>query len=411
MRNILILFCLLITKIVYANNLEIVSTINEKDYKIASIKIVKNYYNLQNCLFVFSYNDYKGKLKIYDSKGSEVFIKGNIDKYIYSEKTFTYNKTFFFFSKELFFINLTDFSIDSIYLEKTNYHSLQISPGNSKDILIASYENGIDIYNLKSFKIIKKIKRKESINYDFPIILDNFLIFLNADNELAAYSFKEKSIIWNINTGKQGAYLLGIKIGTFNDKFSDYKIFKKNNLFSIYATTFSGCLYKINALNGKVIQKKERFKGKGNNAGLIRNISLIDINHDGIKDLLGASVDHNIYCIDGSDFSIIWEHDTGNENQMPLSLYDINGDDIPEVFGVNDYEMKLSIIDGKKGTLIDKVFLQNSNEFIQSTVTLADFNGNGYLNLITKGDFGIIKIFEFNNVKIPKNKIIWQPYD
>ena len=105
--------------------------------------------------------------------------------------------------------------------------------------------------------------------------------------------------------------------------------------------------------------------------------------------------------------TIIWEYNTGYEAQMPLSFYDITGDGIPEVFGIND-EMKLSILNGKKGEPIYEKFLQEENS--QSKIILADFNGNGFLNLVTSGGRGeYLKILEIPNVNVPKNSIIYAP--
>jgi outer membrane protein assembly factor BamB len=99
------------------------------------------------------------------------------------------------------------------------------------------------------------------------------------------------------------------------------------------------------------------------------------MNADGTNEIIAPSIDENIYCIDPRDFSVKWEYDTGNENQTALTFCDITGDGTPEVFGVSDYDLRLSIIDGTKGQQIGEFDLKKEHsKFNQTHALVADID-------------------------------------
>ena len=212
-----------------------------------------------------------------------------------------------------------------------------------------------------------------------------------------------KKFLWKYNTKKYPVKLFGIKFGRINDPILYCDFAWENEKNYLFYTSGLGNLMKFDVETGNVVLIKERFMGYGNNAGAIVNFKLADFNDDGHIDLVGPSVDHNVYCINGQDFSVIWKYNSGYENQSPISLYDITGDGIPEVFGASD-KMKLFIIDGANGNPIEEIVLQDKKN--QSIVALCDFNMNEVLDLVVESDFDKIKIFEINPVKVQKNVII-----
>lgn len=150
----------------------------------------------------------------------------------------------------------------------------------------------------------------------------------------------------------------------------------------------------------------DRFRGDANNAGLITEFSLADVNGDGVEDLIGSAVDYNIYAISGKDLSVLWAYNTGYENQADVSLYDITGDGVVDVFTIND-KMKLSIINGKTGAKIQEYQIQPEKG--QAKVILADINNNGLLDVFISGGSKAIRAYEMPSVKAPVGGVFWMP--
>ncbi|MDH7603442.1 MAG: hypothetical protein QHH13_00910 [Melioribacter sp.] len=381
-----------------------------KDKKIESIKDFSLIYlNNPPSIYIYTiiYNKSKNKSKLVIES---IFDK---NKYIYSlpneiyvSNTFQYGSTLYIFSTKLYSIDLKSFELDTINLSRNQYKVINIQEFDNKKILVASYNEGVDIYSYPQLILLTNIKRNHEVQYDRPIVRNGILFYKTRNNVLAAYNLKNKHTVWYYDFGKSNVYWLGIKVGTYDNYINEYKI---NNNF-LFVSAGVGNLIKLRIEDGKPIIKKEQFKGKENNAGLITNFEFYDINDDGIEDLIAPAVDYNIYCLNGQTLDIIWEYDTGFENQMPVSLFDITGDRVPEIFAVND-EMKLSIIDGKRGKLIEEVIVVEGvkNGSIQSEVFLADVDGDSTLNVIVKGGRDRLKIYEIPNVKVKAFSVIYNP--
>jgi WD40 repeat protein len=286
-----------------------------------------------------------------------------------------------------------------VYFNKNNF--------NNKNSIVCTNDEWIDVYDISNFDLV------DEINYDnfgsINISSDGRLLAIISSDikKIAIYDQINKSIVWEYQTKKYPIKLYGINFGKINDPvlYCDFA-WEKEKLFLYYTSGF-GNLMKFDAKTGEIKLIKERFMGSGNNAGAIVNFKFADFNKDGHVDLVGPSVDHNVYCINGQDFSVIWKYNSGYENQSPVSLYDITGDGVPEVIGVSD-KMKLFIIDGASGSPIEEIVLSNRKD--QSIVALCDFNGNERLDLVVKSDYNKIKVFEINSVKVQKNAIIQPPY-
>ncbi|MGC9092599.1 MAG: FG-GAP repeat domain-containing protein [Bacteroidota bacterium] len=348
-------------------------------------------------------------VQIFDSHRKKIF-EAAVPEIVHLPRTFQFENKFFYFSRKLYWVDLNNWRLDSLALRREDYQKVQFNIIGKRRVIVASYLSGVDLYDLNTLDLVHEVKRQSEVRVDHPRIKDGVLIFEDKENELQAYDLSKKKILWKFSAGKQAGYYLGIKLGTFDDFITDYAITQEGEECFIVASTLFGCIFKLRLRDGQVVLKKERFKGTGNNAGLITCFELADMNGDGIQDLIGPSVDHNIYCISGKDFSVIWEYDTGFENQMPCSLADINGDGIPDVFAVND-EMKLSILDGKRGRLLHEVALQKgiTNGHNQSEVLLGDYTGNGRLDIIVIGGWNMVKVYELESVVTPKNEIVWVP--
>ncbi|MBU1299119.1 MAG: VCBS repeat-containing protein [Bacteroidetes bacterium] len=349
------------------------------------------------------------RIKVFDAARKQLF-ESVLSAYVSSEQVVQFGDRFYFFARKLLWIDLDNFTVDSTQVSRSDYTSIQVIPFESGARMLASYSGGIDIYDPANLKLTYAIQRSEQVRGDDPQCFNNFIFFENTETELAAYDLMTKKVVWKFNTGVRPVSLLGIKVGSMPNYVSSYRILSEQGSISLVMVTFAGDLYKLNPATGSVIQRNERFKGTGNNAGLITNISLVDMNQDGTKDIVGPSVDHNVYCIDGRTLSVIWEYNTGNESQMPCSFADINGDGTPEVFSVND-EYNLTILDGRKGTLLYQMKVQEGikSGWNQTEVLLADLNGNGLLDVIVKGGWDKLRIFELGGISVPKNAIVWIP--
>jgi len=319
-------------------------------------------------------------------------------------KTFSHHSYLYIFIKKLYIINFQTFNMDSIKLNREDYTSLSIHFQKDDTLLVANSVNHIDVYSFPKFNLINSIEREEEIQFDLPLITNQLLVYRNRINELTIYDLNKLKILSLFDSGEQPAYFFGIKIGSFSDNISWYRTSLINNRVLIYFTCFSGNINCVDPVTGKIINQVYRFRGKENNAGLISSFELLDVSCDGVPDIIGASVDKNIYCINGRSLDVIWQSDTGYENQIPLSYFDINGDSIPEVFGVND-AMILTILSGNDGKMLYQRSL--ANRIFQTGVSLADVTGNGILDLIAKLNRYNIQIYRADHIQVKNNNIVW----
>ncbi len=387
--KIIILF--LITLISFENPVSLKSTISSNDLNIyTSPYVIKNTQNRQYYMLAFFYDDNYGYFKVFKTNNEEIYSKTINRRTMNRFLCFFYNDYFYFFSDKLFRLNISGLQLDSVTLLRNDYIAVNILNLDNRTILYAKTDDKIDLYDMTDYKIINSLKSK----YGKPDIIkafDNLLIFRCSENELTAYDLIGKKIKWKLNTGKSEAKLWGIKLGTFDNFITSYQVINNNPESFVYITTVIGDLYKLEALSGKVLIKRERFRGDDNNSGLITDLQYADINGDGIEDLICPSVDYNIYCINGKDLSILWQYDTGFENQTPIKLSDINNDGIPEVFNVND-KMTLSILSGIDGKCLLSYTIDEEKN--QTCPLVGYFYGDEHLNVIVKANNYEIRVYE-----------------
>lgn len=381
-----------------------------KDVKVerildCSLISLKDPSEIYICTIIYNKKTDKSKLVLSSLSKKDKYIY-YIPKQFYNSGTFQHEKKLYVFSEKLYTIDLESFNIDSINLRMNDYNVIRILKLDKSNILVASNKSYIDIYHFPELELIKSIKRDKEVKYDKPILQNNIIYFKTKENVLRAIDIKTSKSLWIYDFGESDFYWLGVKIGKGINGINEYKLI--NN--QLYVSAGVGDIVKLDITNGNVIIKKERFKGKENNAGLITNFAFFDINNDGVEDIIGPAVDHNIYCLDGKTLNVIWEYNTGFENQMPVSLYDLTGDKIPEVLAIND-EMKLSIIDGKKGKLIEETIVVRGvkNGNIQSAVFLADVDGNSLLDILVEAGKDRLKLYELNKVIVKPFSVVYIP--
>ncbi|MEO8233350.1 MAG: hypothetical protein ABI638_13785 [Ignavibacteriota bacterium] len=398
-----ILLIVVFTTLIFKSDQAIVENlVFNTDLPINSYKIFN--YNSQNFLSVFTGLKNQKKWLMFDPNGKLVFSKENIT----GDEQYLYKDQIYFLDNKLSSFSISDFKITNYNIPDDDYQKYLLTEYENQTLFIASNKNRIDIYDTKSFKLVHKIEFNKEVKVQRFRFHKGMIIYKNKENGIAVFNLKENKKKWEFDAGSSGGYFLGIKMGTFPNDVSQFLIEEDRDTFLIMSTWF-GYLYKFDFKSGKVLLEKEKFKGTGNNAGLISYFELIDMNKDGIKDIVAGSVDNNVYCINGKDFSIIWEYDTDNEIQLPLSFYDINGDNTPEVFGVNDYDNILFILDGKNGKLIKDKSIKDWKELNQTSITLSDFSGNSKLDLLVKRNPKKLQLYEMDEIRVPKNKILWDP--
>lgn len=377
------------------------------NFEIYHFTMVKDYASGKNNLLTIDYNDALYRINCIDFEGKSKTLfstpkdKGPI------KPNFLEAESFWFFTNRLYRLDLKTLTIDTTVLQNENYVYVRSYVFRDMRYLLCSNNQEIKIFNPENFDEIECIQRENSVNNDEVDVLNGQILYRHDRDKLALYDLDSRKDLWRVKTEEQPGFFMGIKLGTSTDIYTEYQFSKTGE---VYATTFSGCLYRIESQTGKILAHKTRFKGEDNNAGLIANFNLIDMNDDQIPDMVGPAVDNNVYCLDGRDLSVIWEFNTGYEAQLPVSHYDINRDSIPEVFGVND-EMKLSIIDGRSGRCLYERIIQEgiTKGRNQTEVILGDFNGNGRLNIVTRSATNRLQVLELPDVNINVYDIIWLP--
>ncbi len=121
-----------------------------------------------------------------------------------------------------------------------------------------------------------------------------------------------------------------------------------------------------------------------------------DYNGDGITDVLAATGNDGnnggpkrVFCLDGTDGSVVWDNNTGGPNFACMGIADFTGDGLPDVVAGastnNETEGKVYGIDGADGTL--KWTYTTAGTSVWALEQLDDINGDGIKDIIA-GDFG-----------------------
>lgn len=136
-------------------------------------------------------------------------------------------------------------------------------------------------------------------------------------------------------------------------------------------------LYRKNMTNVKMIYKDE-------DHGIINPAALVDINNDGILDIVLASMHDRILAFDGSDFRNIWNVSLDSyQSASSVSVGYFDGDNIPDIivkynygarFPVFEYE-KTIVLSGKNGSVISQPLINSLNA--QSTPITISVEGYG----------------------------------
>ena len=133
-------------------------------------------------------------------------------------------------------------------------------------------------------------------------------------------------------------------------------IFKKFSFFKI--------LVIIIFLNGKLIIAQSSWSTLIDSVSTLSSPRAVDLNNDGIKDLvLGAGTDstfsnYGVVAMDGSSGQLLWNLPTPDEIFTSAVFNDINNDNVADVF-IGGRNAQLYAIDGSNGTILWEFFPQN----------------------------------------------------
>jgi hypothetical protein len=185
-----------------------------------------------------------------------------------------------------------------------------------------------------------------------------------------------------------------------------YALIEENKRPFCISATLDGRTLKIDATSGSKIVIRDTLQHGGPNDGLIAGFSLGDLTGDGILDIVGSSIDHHIYCLNGRDLSVTWSFDTEEEHNYSCALYDVSGDGIPDVF-CGTCSKRILVLDGASGKLLCQYSVTGNKKRTPHTIWLADVDGDGILNMVATSEDGEILISEVQAVKTGRYEIVW----
>ncbi len=371
--------------------------LSEEGFKVYFFETVPSKTGGVSNLLVYYGNKKNEKYVLYDSAFTKIEER-EIGKHITRWKNyFRSGDKVYIFEKKLFVINLLTLELDSLKYdwEYTRTCMMNNTKEGNKEFVIADTRTAVDVYDLNTLQKISEVKRSKSLrNVRSSKLKGTTLILWNEENELTAVDIFNGDKICLLNTGSSSVGFLGIGLGSMENRIQNILIAREKDSAYVVASTHFGDLYKVNLMTVQGEEKESSVSNGGNNSGLLTSLYCEDVNGDGCLDYIGAAVDEHFYCFDGRDFSVLWEYDSGEELQMPLALYDINGDGVRDVFGVNDYDNILTVLDGKSGELIAEMEIKESDKFFQTSPFVKDFNEKGYATLMVKTKSENLKIFK-----------------
>lgn len=151
-----------------------------------------------------------------------------------------------------------------------------------------------------------------------------------------------------------------------------------------------------------------------NGHGFISPPAILDLNADGILDIVSITHDSHLSAINGSDFSILWEHTFQNmETSNGMTIGQFTTDDTPDVFTImnqgiwpNYTKSKQIMVDGKTGSLL---FEDSIGCFNLTTALAYDLTYDGIDEVVMSyNDYNCEEEFEegFDSPETMSNSIV-----
>jgi hypothetical protein len=130
----------------------------------------------------------------------------------------------------------------------------------------------------------------------------------------------------------------------------------------------------LNGVNGSLEQKIGGFDGY-----IQSEPNILDLDGNGQLDIVITTFqgDNKIYAINGSDYSVMWEFQTGDWMYHGGSFGDIDNDGLPEI-AIGSYDDYVYVINAEDGSL---EWSKNTGSYILAPTSLADVNNDGTLEV------------------------------
>lgn len=322
--------------------------------------------------------------------------------------SFIENNCLYYADKVIKNINLYDFKIDSVNMDREKIVKHMANLEGKRTITIKS-EDTLFFIELLTGKELFHIKFDSWEKNCFIISIDDSYIYYSSQSDVVTkYDFKNNEILWKFSIDEKPIISQGVHVARESTWILDITPYSKNEVKYIGIYTGFGDYYVIDEQTGKLIRKNIQFEardGEMENNSMIFTKAYYFNDHQNDRMLIyAASEDHNIYCLEENSFKSIWKTDIGNMVQSSLVFFDINNDSYPEVFGITDYVHMLFVVDGKTGgKIIFEQIEMNSKDLRESKIYLADLYGRGILNIIVGVNFKKIIVYELSGVQVPKN--------
>jgi outer membrane protein assembly factor BamB len=103
--------------------------------------------------------------------------------------------------------------------------------------------------------------------------------------------------------------------------------------------------------------------------------SVDDANSNGVKDVVGGGWAYTVYCVDGSNGSLIWQNNLGSGRVIMtlVPIKDINGDSVRDIV-VGSWSSLVTVLSGRTGAVL---WSQNVGNDCWSVDTISDLTGDG----------------------------------
>jgi hypothetical protein len=322
--------------------------------------------------------------------------------------SFVINSRLYFSDNYLKYISLSDFKQGTVNSSRKDILIYSLEKLNGKNVILTSDYSNLFLYDASSYNELLNIKLKASTQVK-ATIYNNDIYFKSKATEISKFDVKNNRVSWSVQFPDKPIRFIGIKVTSSPNIINCINPFKKNNKEYIGIITSFGDYFTVDAATGKLVKddvQYDKFENMSqNNSQMFLNSYLFDDRQTNQLLIYAASIDKSVYCLNEKDFSTVWETSTGNEIYMPLSLLDINNDGYPEIFGVNDYDQNLFVLDGKTGKKLIFKSLKEGKQFNRTNVHLVDFYGAGELNLVVKTNNEKIKVFAMPSIRVPYNFI------
>ncbi len=106
--------------------------------------------------------------------------------------------------------------------------------------------------------------------------------------------------------------------------------------------------------------------------------SFVDVNGNGVHDVLASSWNNYIYCLEGSSGQLIWAANIGAYGMRIETLDDLNHDSIPEVI-VGSWNNAVILLDGRNGSQLWQTPVGND---VWTVNPIASVNGDSQSDVI-----------------------------